>query len=139
MNMCPMPNKVKLFLLQTFNLHIRLLRISFHSMRYKQTYASTSTFLGDQICFANKANKKYMTWSPALFCLRLQKNARQVCQFLGILHDVILGRFMVFNGEWGRCRCLIWHISSVANNSVLFIAVTATGRIGWLSALRVSC
>ena len=80
-----------------------------------------------------------MTRTPALFCLRLQKNARQVCQVLGILQEVIIGCFVVCNGAWGRCRCLIRQSSTVTNSSGLFSAVAAAGRIGGLSALRNSC
>ena len=71
--------------------------------------------------------------------MRLQKNAKQVYQYLGILYGVILSCFVVCNGAWGICRCLIRQSSMVAEDSVLFIAVTVAGRIGGLSALNVSC
>ena len=48
------------------------------------------------------------------------------------------GCFLVCNGAWGTCRCLIRQSSTVAEDFVLFIAVTATGRIWGLSAQNVS-
>ena len=56
--------------------------------------------------------------------------------YMMVFWDVLC--FVTVRGA-GRCRCLIRQSSTVANDSVLFIAVTAAGRMGGLSALGFSC